>query len=370
MRMTRRNAAKSRMVFKVLVLGHDSGRRNGFLSLAAGECVSSQLHSSIGVSLGVAQAVLSDGSNVALQLWSLPEEHRYESLVRSFVRGHRVAVVILEAGDEETINELTRALPSDWANSAVIVRLDSGEDIQRTRSILKQAAGTELSELRCRSVNEIVQAIAQSVVERSAPCFPLLVTLPEDACPTYEPEPRGREETCNSPEEIHEIQDIVAGLGLRVEDEECFINLEEGEARVSLRTGQIVFRPTVCSVCRMDCKRVVSICIVSQDAGWSSEGISKHALLTAAKIVALAQRELPQHVEMQLVRASVCSLFSPEEGTPDEVLEGFIASAPPCRNKQSLLEIADRRVREGRLPENIYSMLKKRLDRLSSVPVE
>ena len=95
------NAAKSRMIFKVLVLGHDSGRRNGFLSLAAGDCVSSQLHSSIGVSLGVAQAVLSDGRNVALQLWSLPEEHRYESLVKSFVRGHRVAVLVLQAGDEQ-----------------------------------------------------------------------------------------------------------------------------------------------------------------------------------------------------------------------------------------------------------------------------
>ena len=235
---------------------------------------------------------------------------------------------------------------------------------------LKQSTGTELNELSCRSVDEIIHAVAESVVEQSALSFPLLVTLPEEACPTFEPEPRGREEPSNSPEEIREIQDIVHGLGLAMKGEECFIDLEEGEIRVSLETGQIEFRPAVCSVCRMDCKRVVSICIVSQDAGWSSEGISRKALLTAAKIVGLAQRELPQHVEMQLVRASVCSLFCPKEGTPDEVLEGFIASAPACQNKQSLLEIADRRVREGRLPENIYSMLKRRLDKISSAPAK
>ncbi|TFG28676.1 hypothetical protein EU527_16995, partial [Candidatus Thorarchaeota archaeon] len=63
---------KSRMIFKVLVLGRDIALQTGFLCRASGNNVSTQLFNTLGVSLGVAKNNQRDDISVAIQLWVLP----------------------------------------------------------------------------------------------------------------------------------------------------------------------------------------------------------------------------------------------------------------------------------------------------------
>lgn len=363
--MTLSKDIRKRMIFKILVLGLDSRRRNGFLRQAAGESVSCQLHSSIGVSLGVAQVSLSDGIDVALQLWSLPIEDRFRGLVRSFVRGHRAVIVLLESGDEAHLEELLRNIPRESLVSTVFLLLDSGNDLESTQAAVEQIIGSH-SRTACMTVGGFVHMLASTIASPSTDGLPLTATIPTDVCPIFEPEPDDGNHSPNSQSEVEEIRTVAHGFGLKTEGNNCFIDLEEGRIKVSMRTGQVEINPVICDHCELECKRTARICIIGQEAGWSSEGLGKKAILTMAKIVALWERNLPQHIEMQLFRSCVCSRFSPSEGTPSDILEGLISVGSTGRSRETLLELADRRVREGRLPEAIFNILKRRLDNLYS----
>ena len=134
-----------------------------------------------------------------------------------------------------------------------------------------------------------------------------------------------------------------------------------------MRTGALRIEPQICRLCTLNCKRKYNLCIVGTDSGWSSEDLQSRALLTIAKIYALASRTLPQHVERQIRGASVCSKFrlNPEiaiEEMPDNLLMGL--NRP--ESSRSLLEVAKERVKEGRLSEGGYSMLKKKLHNLEA----
>ena len=362
--MTVAETPKNRMIFKVLILGRDPARRNGFLRAAAGERISCQLHSSIGVSLGVAQTILPSGQSVALQFWALPSDPKYDSLVKSFVKGHKVAIVIIEPGDETRIASLFRSIPAESVHSTLMVISEGLENRESMVSELEEIVGRKIDEHASGSVEDVVNMAARAVCSQME--LPMIVEIPREACRTYEPEPRIGAEPHNSPEEVAEIRKVAESLGLSTSESTCRIELEEGIVEVSLLSGQVRMKPSICDYCAKDCWRMVNICIIGQDTGWSSDDLSTKALLTMAKIVALTERRLPQHVEMQLLRSTICKDFSAKEDTPAEVLETIVRSDELLTNRESLLEIAGRRVREGRLPQPLYNMLKRRLERVST----
>ena len=112
----------------------------------------------------------------------------------------------------------------------------------------------------------------------------------------------------------------------------------------------------------MKTEKKTNICIIAVDSGWSTNDIGQRALLTIAKILALSERKLPNHVEMQILRACKCTQFEINSDMFEELpLE---LSNPQPRSsyiRKTLLEVAAERVNEGRLSENAYNMLKRRL---------
>jgi hypothetical protein len=247
----------------------------------------------------------------------------------------------------------------------MFILLGSRDETDSTRASVEKLVRNH-TRYRSSTVDELINKLAEAIVAPVGVGLPIVARLPSSACPLLEPESRSKDPAPNTKEEIEEIRVVAHGLGLKTEGDNCLIPLEEGQVNVSLRTGLVEMQPLICQHCNLPCRRRTKICIIGQDSGWSSRSLGKKAILTMAKIVGLAQRDVPQHVEMQIFRSCVCNRFSPAEGTPESVLEGIISAGSMRRNRETLLELADRRVREGRLPEAVFNILKRRLDKLTS----
>ena len=229
--------------------------------------------------------------------------------------------------------------------------------------------GSQLLVHAVQSIDDIVGSVAEGLLNRkSTKCLlPMIVALDEEVCPLYEPTLPEPATPPNSDEEINEIRTIAIDLGLRVIDDSCAVELEEGVAWVSMKTGAIRLEPGICRYCSHYCKRQANICIVGTDTGWSTLNLGSRALLTIAKIYALSARMFPVHVKNQIGRTTDCTRFDPNptipiEDIPDEILSGF----KDKDSGKSLLDAARDRVKEGRLSKDVYSMLKKKLHNIES----
>jgi hypothetical protein len=219
------------------------------------------------------------------------------------------------------------------------------------------------------NVDTAVKIVADHLVNRGEKnhFLPLIGVLTEDECPIFEPEPPISSTPPNSEDELEEIREIALDLGLRIVGNLCVVEMNEGVSCIDMRNGTVQIEPQICRLCSSSCKKKSNLCIIGTDSGWSSEKLRSRALLTIAKIHALSSRTLPRHVEKQIRGASTCTRFqlSPEasfDEIPEIVLSGF--DRPESR--KSLLEAAEERLREGRLSEAGYSMLKKKLHNLEA----
>ncbi len=367
--MTVPNVAKSRMIFKVLVIGNDLPLQTGFLSRASGDRFSYQLYSTIGLSLGVVRFDYPDNSSIVLQLWSIPFSERLERLSRNFTRGHSAIILILRPHELENIPEMFERLSLKTKTPLMIVVVGSVRDAEAGSFLLDAFLGTQLPVQAVQSIHDIMSSVAEGLLRQKSAnqTLPKIVALDEEGCPLYEPTLPEPAAPLNSDDEINEIRTIAIDLGLRVINDSCAVELAEGVAWVSMKTGTIRLEPGICRFCAHSCKRYANICIVSTDTGWSTLNLGSRALLTVAKIYALSARVLPLHVKNQIERTTICTRFDPNpvipiEEIPDEILSGFKDSD----SRKTLLEAARERAKEGRLSEDAYSILKKKLDKLES----
>jgi hypothetical protein len=218
-------------------------------------------------------------------------------------------------------------------------------------------------------VDTAVKLMADRIVHRSEEnqYLPLVGVMTEDECPEFEPEPPISSTPPNSEDELQEIRDIALDLGLRIVGDLCAVKLNEGISWVDMKTGAVQIEPQICRLCSSSCKKKSNLCIIGTDSGWSSEKLRSRALLTIAKIHALSSRNLPRHVEKQIHGASTCTRFELNaeasfEDIPEVVLNRFEGPEVP----KSPLEAAEERLREGRLSQAGYSMLKKKLHNLEA----
>ncbi len=367
--MTTPNVAKGRMIFKVLVIGTDLPLQTGFLSRASGGQVSCQLYNAVGLSLGVVKFDYPDNLSVVLQLWSIPFSVRMEALSRNFTKGHKAIILILRPHEIENIPEMFSRLNLSQETPLMLVVVGSVREAEAESYQLDALFGYQLPVHAIQNIDDIMEFVAEGLVPRSKKMSPLpmVVSLDEEVCPVYEPTYPESATPPNSIEEINQIRIIAAELGLRVVRNSCAVELDEGIAWVCMKTGSIRMEPGICRYCAHSCKRQSNICIVGTDTGWSSINLASRALLTIAKIYALTARMLPVHVKKQIERTTVCNRFDPNpaipiEEIPDMVLLGFKGTD----SGKPLLEAAKKRVKEGRLSKDIYSMLKKKLHNLES----
>jgi len=352
------------MVFKVLVLGRDLPLQTGFLNRVSGERVTNQLYRTLGVSLGIARSDDQRDANIKLQLWSLPIDERLSGITKTFTKGYRGVIVITRPEEIEMIPSLLHNFSIDPDSNLVISIVGDIHGIEQ--EVVKHIPFDERyldihSAATAEDITEIM--ISQLTAKDNQYDSRIsIVFLDEAQCPLYEPrEPMGKEPP-SSDFEIDELRTILISQGIRVIEDSCHIELIEGTASISLRTGSVQLNPAICIYCMSECKRNTNICIIAVDSGWSTSDIGQRALLTVAKALALSERKLPNHVEMQIQRACTCAQF---EVNPDllEEIPIELANHQPRSTfmKKTLLEVAAERLKEGRLSENDFNMLKRKL---------
>ncbi|MFW9870896.1 MAG: hypothetical protein ACFFEL_14800 [Candidatus Thorarchaeota archaeon] len=368
--MTSREIARGRMIFKVLVVGSDLPLQTGFLSRSSGNCISYQLYNALGVTLGVSRFEYPENQEVILQLWSLPSAERVKGITSSYVKGHKAIVLVVRPNDVESIPFLMQnlSLSSGKLFMVVVVGgsvIETEDEISKVSSFFESQPFVQV----IQNADDAMKLVADHLVDRGekSQTLPIIASITEDDCPPFEPQPPASAAPPNSDSEVGDIREIALDFGLRIIGDFCAVEMNEGTAWINMRTGSIRLEPQICKLCLLSCKRKSSVCIVGIDSGWSSEDLRSRALLTIAKIHALAVRTIPQHVEKQINTASECSRFqlNPEisiEDMPDRLLRGF--SKPESR--KSLLEVARDRVKEGKLSETGYSILKKKLHNLEA----
>ena len=369
LRMTTPEVTKNRMIFKVLIIGNDLPLQTGFLSRASGNRVSCQMYNTVGLSLGVARHDYPSGQSVILQLWSIPCSERLDRLSRNFTRGHSAIIVIIRPNEVESIPRMFDHLSLSPKIPLIVVVVGSVREAEDCSYQLDAFLGKDLLVEAMQTIEEITESIATGLLTRNLRerRLPMIVALDEEVCPLYEPTLPAIAAPPNTSEEVNEIRTIAIDLGLRVVEESCAVEMDEGVAWINMKTGTIKLKPGICRYCSNSCKRQSNICIVGTDAGWSTLSLGSKALLTIAKIYALTARMLPTRVMKQLERSTVCLRFNPSpaisiKSVPDRVLSGF---KNPASGK-SLLDAAKERVKQGRLSKDVYILLKKKLHNLES----
>jgi hypothetical protein len=371
--MTSPDNIRDRMIFKVLVIGNDLPLQTGFLSRASEGRASCQLYNAVGLSLGVAKIDYRDNLSVILQLWSIPYSERLEGLSRNFTKGHRAIILILRPQEIEAIPEMFARLHLSFETPIMIVMVGTVRDTEAASYHLDAVFNFQLPVHAAQSIDEIIGIVAEALVpeESLKSSLPMVVSIDDNICPIYEPAYPESSAPPNSLEEIKEISVIASELGLRIIGDSCAVEMDEGVAWICMKTGGVRMEPCICKYCSLSCKRKSNICIVGTDTGWSSINLGSRALLTIAKIYALTARMLPTHVEKQIKRTTICSRFNPNpaiplEEIPDRILLGFKQTA----SGRSLLDAAKKRVKEGRLSKETYTILKKKLLNLETKRTE
>jgi len=358
------------MVFKVLVLGRDLLLQTGFLNRVSGERVTNQLYNTLGVSLGISTIEDHKDVSTVLQLWSLPLDERLNGLTKTFTKGHRGVIAIVRSDEIEFIHSLLRNFSIQPGPNLVIVVVGNVQGVE-LEHIGRIPFNMDSLDVHTNATTENVISILSNQLRKNDQSNEEKITvvfMDESQCPPFEPVITAAHEPECSDEDINEIRSILISQGIRVVGDSCLVELTEGIAWISLRTGTVRLEPIICSYCERDCKRQTNICIIAVDTGWATREIGQRALLTTAKVLALSDRNLPSHVEMQLQRASSCTRFelNPDlldDEIPTKITATQIRSALISR---TLLEAASERVKEGRLPQTAYNMLKRKLASLQN----
>ena len=352
------------MIFKVIILGRDISLQTGFLCRATDNNVSTQLFNTLGVSLGVARSEESQSTSVAIQLWALPLTERLSGLTANFVRGHRGVIIVIRADEMDSIPNLLNAFSIKSESNLIITIVRPSNETYLNLNYLNSILD-DYKTYDTQSVSEIIEVVIYHLIlktEQSSP--PIVCFLNEEDCPTFEAPEIHKKEPISSDEDVAEIQTMLLDQGLRVLGESCIVQLEEGTAMISLRTGAVSLEPAICDLCLNDCKRKNAICIIAVDSGWSSQGIGQKALLTTTKAISLAERSLPNHVELQIQRASRCSRFILNPTVEGQNIPTFLTDSinETVHSYRSLLDIARERLNQGKLTISAFNMLKSRFE--------
>ncbi|MFW9961588.1 MAG: hypothetical protein ACFFDV_11240 [Candidatus Thorarchaeota archaeon] len=354
-----------RLIFKVLVIGRDLALQTGFLTQVSGRNVSTQLFNTLGVSLGIARYDDDEDCSVTLQLWALPQNERVSGLSQSFIKGHQAIAVIIRPDEVREFPELVTNLSLRLSSNVIICVVGSYDEALQACEDFSSRYLEGHKIFKASNTSDVISLLARKITSKDKRKTQSLtfIILDESMCPTYvHPIQRLSEIECTD-EEISDIQTILLDQGVHLAGDVCIINIREGKASISLKTGAVSLEPYICKFCIHPCKRQANVCIIAVDSGWSSQGISQKALLIAAKAMAIAERRLPQHVESQILRASICNKFElshelEKNGIPADLLTAYSRKSISGR---SLLEVAEKRMRDGKLPHGAYQILKSRL---------
>ncbi|MHA2040999.1 MAG: hypothetical protein ACW975_03970 [Candidatus Thorarchaeota archaeon] len=355
----------ARVMYKALVLGVNAALQTGFLNIASEGTVAYQLHSTAGVGIGVSRSTLDDGREAVLQLWALPSTERFPGLTQTFMRGHRGAIIVLRPEEADSFVDLFRMLTDKSRTFLLVVIVGNGRGAEEAILQIAKVLRTQPSIHHLETVGATIDSFASKLCsDYSTTALPCIVQLNEESCPAQQPILSPNQLPPNSRDEIMIIRENAESFGVGSTSTHCILELDEGIVKVELSMGDAVLEPVICEYCLKKCIRRSKICIVGTDAGWSSEDLGARALLTLARVYALATREIPEHVEKQLYQASRCSKIElPHDLSSKPQLDQRLTRLGYIKKGVSwtLLDEANRRVQDGRLSETDYESIARRI---------
>ncbi|MHA1961854.1 MAG: hypothetical protein ACW99U_16720 [Candidatus Thorarchaeota archaeon] len=355
-----------RSVRKVIVLGQNSALLAGYLRRASMNCVSFQLYSTLGVGIGVSRVELDDNREIAIQLWSLPNEQRRFDFTKSFAKGHSGAIVVLGENDVEHVAELLAPLTDATQEEVMFVVVGSIRCAERLARDLQTNHGKRIEITPLPDVPSSMPILVRAMyADRSENLgLPVIVSIPEEQCREFHPQPGSAVTEPPTRDEMRQIKILVQEWNVEVVQDVAIVSLPEGKTSTSLESGEVRFRPSRCDVCERSCLRETKLCILGTDKGWSDGTFGAAALLIIAKVNGLVSNDLPDHVRGQIHRASHCNDFSLDVKCFDEhAFADLVPSYPNRQGKKPLLDEARRRLEDGRLSRSAFEMLEKWLVR-------
>src|SRR5271157_3639600 len=318
----------SEFKFKVALLGAEESYKSAFREQVASGSLSNHNKDIIGVTISglkLEGTPIADGrvANLYISLWDLECSDRFSMFRTSYYRGSEAIIVIL---DENTLDqaeyyyeEVLRHSPS---LSLAIVILHDGTEIENLRSDLHSLPFNQFEQVHARRSQEIISWVVDKFRQklqdnRRRDNFAFFF-LPRDALiqdPTLVPHyldyacPVENFDELNPQKRINfmPVSRLLDKFNIIVRNESAFVANKFGTFEVSLRDSSVLFTPRQCIDCMSKCTMREYICIIASTKGFSTQSeFSQAELIVLAKVLALQDEALPEHVLKQIGRVTKC----------------------------------------------------------------
>lgn len=354
---------KRTIIQKVIVLGENPALMAGFVNRASGSNIAYHLYSSLGVGIGVARTSTMSEVEVIMQLWLIPHEEKVPGINANFRRGYTGAIIVVSGADIERIQDHLSSLNEEAISTSIIAVVGTHEEASRARDILSQNYGRNGRLFLHSDIDQAVEEIGVSLYSRynDESSEPLIIRLDSSQCPEYHYVPGQAYLPECTQEDTEYIRFVAERIGATISAKAAIIDHDIGRFEVNLKSGGVVFRPSICKHCSRACKRESRICIIGVDRGWASDSLGDRALLIIAKIWSLVSREIPRHVQKQIRFASQCREY--HKARDDTLHEDalFVLGYQRGIKKKTLLEEAGERVTTKRMSSSAFEVLKNKL---------
>ena len=339
----------------------------------------------IGCDIGIIDVQL-PYDRVTLSIWDIASSERFRFFRSSFFRGASCAILAFDLTRHHSFNPtLINLITEIYTNLGAVPIILIG--CNALREDLRQISREEIEQLCERMAHVVYFEIAHdpnqmvSVFETAAGLILNHLGYDEvDRRIAFEWKQK----------QLETIMSVLDDLDFHVNDkDEVEIFTHHGLFSINILNGSVTFEPIICGKCEnYSCHykkrpRRKSLCIVSGGHGWSNQELYDHELLILAKIMAIADDNLPNHVLNQMAEVAVCKDFSGEprnlpvydvvlpepEPLPEETHPIFSENIYATDDLDAHLTPAEARAllrnhhiqfMSGRLPYSVYIRIKER----------
>ncbi len=261
-------------------------------------------------------------ANVYISLWDIDCSTRFSMFRTDYYRGSEAIIVIL---DENTLEQAghyySEILQHNPFISLCMLVLHEGDNPNISRDLndpaLRQFERVHVHQ-PLEALNWILEKFYHKINDNlKQDSFGILFLPKASLLGTNPPAFRYREYACpiEHSDELNPhrrlncscLAHFIEKLGFPVHGASALVTNKFGDFAVSLREGNIQFTPRRCLRCKQRCQQNDPICIIASSKGFSSiPELTQAELIVLAKILALQDADLPDHVLKQISRIDKC----------------------------------------------------------------
>jgi len=309
---------------KCVVLGDACIDTWGFLSQYLHGTFNNRYKDTIGCDIGVLDVQL-PYEDVVFSVWDVTSKERFRFFRHLFYKGAQCALLFFDLTRPNSFNKTLRSLITEiYSNIGPIPLILIGCNVDKPDQ--RQISPHDIEALRTHMGPTAYYEIGLTTdvfptIFREAAEFALveLGLTAEKRRVAYEWQQK----------RLENLTEILEQMGYRInEHSEVEILNHHGLFSVNINySGRVSFTPFICGTCQnQSCEanappHRASLCIISDGQSWSNVELFDDDLLILAKILAIADDALPDHVLAQMRRVEECPHYIEEKYI--EVLDDF-----------------------------------------------